>query len=245
MVVAPGLDECSTIAAQRPLGAIAQLVDRTLDFSTDQDLKPPACHVASELPSIGSLGHGQGCCKPCGFMHHKDGCSAGVGCNFCHLCPPGTIERQRQKQRKLVRAARRDSAHQNSSLPMPGTSPSDGSVTPPEHYAPSECSTVDTQGAEVETPSTEAAKSSVNNAISMPSTSFGTRMRMLSTGTRPASADCASSHDRPLGSVAPGPIDGHQLFVTMYSHVAASNSAAASANIAAARVMALQKRGGA
>jgi len=45
--------------------------------------------------SQGSLLHGTGRCKPCAFFYTK-GCKSGVGCLFCHVCPPG--EKQRRKQ---------------------------------------------------------------------------------------------------------------------------------------------------
>lgn len=40
-----------------------------------------------ELPSVGSLGHFRGQCKPCAFVHTK-GCTNGKRCQFCHLCDP-------------------------------------------------------------------------------------------------------------------------------------------------------------
>lgn len=58
------------------------------------------------LPSAGSSGHASGACKPCGFLHTR-GCSDGAACQFCHLCPPGTIEQQRKEKRRLVRALQR------------------------------------------------------------------------------------------------------------------------------------------
>jgi hypothetical protein len=58
------------------------------------------------LPSLGSVGHCYGVCRPCGFVHHKGGCTAGKDCSFCHLCPAGTIEKQRKMKRHLVRSQR-------------------------------------------------------------------------------------------------------------------------------------------
>jgi len=58
---------------------------------------------ATMLPSIGSLGHGSGRCKPCAFVG-KDGCRSGAECLFCHLCDPGEKKR-RKKQLKATRSA--------------------------------------------------------------------------------------------------------------------------------------------
>jgi len=44
---------------------------------------------------IGSVGHGQGLCKPCAFFR-KRGCILGARCSFCHLCEGG--ERKRRKK---------------------------------------------------------------------------------------------------------------------------------------------------
>jgi len=44
---------------------------------------------------IGSVGHGQGLCKPCVFFR-KRGCILGARCSFCHLCEGG--ERKRRKK---------------------------------------------------------------------------------------------------------------------------------------------------
>jgi len=53
------------------------------------------------LPSIGSVGHRLGVCKPCAFVF-KEGCRSGAECKFCHLCDPGEKKR-RKKERKDVR----------------------------------------------------------------------------------------------------------------------------------------------
>jgi len=50
-----------------------------------------------ELPTVGSRGHHLGKCKPCVFVH-RNGCSNGVDCAFCHLCDPDEKKR-RQKER--------------------------------------------------------------------------------------------------------------------------------------------------
>merc|ERR1712048_399776 len=50
-----------------------------------------------EMPTVGSLNHCTGTCRPCAHAHSR-GCKNGVQCNFCHLCPPGELKR-RQKAR--------------------------------------------------------------------------------------------------------------------------------------------------
>eukprot|EP00442_Polarella_glacialis_P055601 CAMPEP_0115128298 /NCGR_PEP_ID=MMETSP0227-20121206/51023_1 /TAXON_ID=89957 /ORGANISM="Polarella glacialis, Strain CCMP 1383" /LENGTH=329 /DNA_ID=CAMNT_0002532771 /DNA_START=53 /DNA_END=1042 /DNA_ORIENTATION=+ len=52
----------------------------------------------NQLPSMGSVGHHAGDCKPCAFLHSK-GCVSGKDCQFCHLCDSGEKKR-RQKDKK-------------------------------------------------------------------------------------------------------------------------------------------------
>mmetsp|Transcript_32495 Transcript_32495/g.61191 ORF Transcript_32495/g.61191 Transcript_32495/m.61191 type:complete len:338 (-) Transcript_32495:261-1274(-) len=53
---------------------------------------------STELPSVGSMGHDEGTCRPCAFLFKK-GCISGKDCAFCHRCPPGEKKR-RSKERK-------------------------------------------------------------------------------------------------------------------------------------------------
>merc|ERR1719497_150708 len=55
-----------------------------------------------ELPTRGSAMHHFGDCKPCAYAFHK-GCSNGVECQFCHLCPPGELKRRQKVKRSSQR----------------------------------------------------------------------------------------------------------------------------------------------
>mmetsp|Transcript_5170 Transcript_5170/g.9338 ORF Transcript_5170/g.9338 Transcript_5170/m.9338 type:complete len:135 (+) Transcript_5170:150-554(+) len=59
------------------------------------------------LPSVGSLSHDAGTCKPCVFLF-KEGCNSGKNCSFCHLCPPG--EKKRRKKERRTRTKKFDEA---------------------------------------------------------------------------------------------------------------------------------------
>jgi hypothetical protein len=56
-----------------------------------------------ELPSIGSLMHHKGECKPCTFFHTR-GCENGDNCKFCHLCGP----KEKKKRIKAQKAVQRE-----------------------------------------------------------------------------------------------------------------------------------------
>jgi len=68
-----------------------------------------------EMPTIGSLGHHLGTCKPCAFLFTK-GCGSGVNCIFCHLCPRG--EKKRRQKTKHA-AAKMKATFAESSLDAP------------------------------------------------------------------------------------------------------------------------------
>lgn len=75
-------------AAHPPSARVLRLEDALLETDLGSAL----------LPSVGSLGHNAGMCKPCAFLYNK-GCASGVDCQFCHLCGPGEKKR-RAKERK-------------------------------------------------------------------------------------------------------------------------------------------------
>mmetsp|Transcript_108153 Transcript_108153/g.316234 ORF Transcript_108153/g.316234 Transcript_108153/m.316234 type:complete len:219 (-) Transcript_108153:135-791(-) len=54
------------------------------------------------MPTVGSLGHWMGTCKPCAFAFK--GCQNGAACHFCHLCLPG----EKQRRRKLSKLATKE-----------------------------------------------------------------------------------------------------------------------------------------
>lgn len=61
---------------------------------------------SEDMPSVGSVGHASGRCKPCAFVHTK-GCASGPGCRFCHLCGPDE-KKNRRKQKMAARQANRE-----------------------------------------------------------------------------------------------------------------------------------------
>jgi len=58
-----------------------------------------------EMPSVGSVGHWNGTCKPCAFMAR--GCTSGVNCPFCHLCDVNEKKRRRKDKIAFMRELRR------------------------------------------------------------------------------------------------------------------------------------------
>lgn len=89
-----GSAEQSLLSVQPPyLGKARDVSTSPCDFEAQLAL--------SGFPSVGSLGHHSGTCKPCAFVHTK-GCANGLQCSFCHLCLPGSVK-SRRKEKKLVK----------------------------------------------------------------------------------------------------------------------------------------------
>jgi len=64
-----------------------------------------AVPAPESFPTIGSMGHFEGTCKPCAFFHTK-GCQQGPNCEFCHLCDASERKKRRKEKIALLREAR-------------------------------------------------------------------------------------------------------------------------------------------
>mmetsp|Transcript_38794 Transcript_38794/g.97498 ORF Transcript_38794/g.97498 Transcript_38794/m.97498 type:complete len:210 (-) Transcript_38794:604-1233(-) len=82
-------------AAQRKQAAVPLCLDDTVERATSGT---PAC------PSVGSAGHWLGMCKPCDWFH-RDRCTNGAACKYCHLCGADEGRRRRKEKKALVKAA--------------------------------------------------------------------------------------------------------------------------------------------
>jgi len=102
----------STPPSSRPATPPGLVSPAPTSFQAPPGLTLPAGVEQPVLGSVGSAGHDQGLCRPCGFFHHKNGCAAGTSCTFCHLCPAGAIERQRKLKRQLLRSMRNNGESQ-------------------------------------------------------------------------------------------------------------------------------------
>lgn len=60
------------------------------------DLSQFASPDESELPSVGSVLHASGTCRPCAWFWKPHGCGNGRHCCHCHLCPEGEIKARRK-----------------------------------------------------------------------------------------------------------------------------------------------------
>jgi hypothetical protein len=65
---------------------------------------PPPELGSPGLPSVGSMSHHNGECRPCAFFH-TSGCENKEQCTFCHLCGPS----EKKKRLRIHRAQKRES----------------------------------------------------------------------------------------------------------------------------------------
>merc|ERR1711924_536277 len=59
-------------------------------------------YASGALPSVGSVLHASGRCKPCGFLWKPQGCQYGAECQHCHSC--SVAEKKNRKKEKRQRA---------------------------------------------------------------------------------------------------------------------------------------------
>jgi hypothetical protein len=60
---------------------------------------------SQQAPTEGSKNHHLGQCKPCAFVF-KGGCTNGVSCKFCHLCPPEEKKMRKKTWKEQKRASK-------------------------------------------------------------------------------------------------------------------------------------------
>jgi hypothetical protein len=98
-VYVPGhLLQC--IAHETPV-PVSLALEKCVEQPASMIPPPPAPFVAFPLPSVGSAGHACGLCQPCEFFH-KQRCTAGASCHFCHLCGPQE-PKARRKAKKVIK----------------------------------------------------------------------------------------------------------------------------------------------
>lgn len=79
-------------------------------FSTSASLGPCSESLVDEfgfeVPSIGSLQHHAGFCRPCDFVGRGGSCRVGVDCAYCHICGPTENRRRKRIRQKLMRGGK-------------------------------------------------------------------------------------------------------------------------------------------
>jgi len=92
-----------------PFMSIQRFANEAQDIPAQQQVDTPSLPVLRlaealalpevgdpEMPTVGSVQHDSGRCKPCAFIWKEVGCNSGVNCLYCHICGPN--ERRRRKK---------------------------------------------------------------------------------------------------------------------------------------------------
>mmetsp|Transcript_36686 Transcript_36686/g.67255 ORF Transcript_36686/g.67255 Transcript_36686/m.67255 type:complete len:197 (-) Transcript_36686:308-898(-) len=96
-----------------------------------------ACPKHSDsLPSLGSLGHDDGLCKPCAYNNKPQGCRLGSACRFCHLCPPREVQRRKQVKRNLIRCISDNNRRRESAASLNSVMSGQASHPVPSSFGP-------------------------------------------------------------------------------------------------------------
>eukprot|EP00929_Paragymnodinium_shiwhaense_P000706 TRINITY_DN100940_c0_g1_i1.p1 TRINITY_DN100940_c0_g1~~TRINITY_DN100940_c0_g1_i1.p1 ORF type:complete len:663 (-),score=131.56 TRINITY_DN100940_c0_g1_i1:208-2196(-) len=61
------------------------------------------------IPSVGSLEHEKGNCKPCAWFWKPSSCQNGKNCQHCHLCPEGELKERKKAKRGGGKRKEKDS----------------------------------------------------------------------------------------------------------------------------------------
>mmetsp|Transcript_60322 Transcript_60322/g.188956 ORF Transcript_60322/g.188956 Transcript_60322/m.188956 type:complete len:331 (-) Transcript_60322:109-1101(-) len=64
-----------------------------------------ALEVRLPQASRGAVLHGAGGCRPCAWYWRPQGCSNGMDCCHCHMCPAGEVKARRKARMEVLRAS--------------------------------------------------------------------------------------------------------------------------------------------
>jgi hypothetical protein len=100
-----GWSECSTADATASTPASPGEPEPAYVTELSEVNAEPKLPTLEALPSLGSVTHATGNCKPCAFLNTK-GCANGADCTFCHLCERGEKKRRFKEKKAHFNALR-------------------------------------------------------------------------------------------------------------------------------------------
>merc|ERR1712232_375000 len=87
------------VESKLPEGVTKKNILDVLETRLSQGTDGPPLVPADGLPSVGSMFHASGTCKPCAWFWKPASCQNGKNCQHCHLCPEGELkDRKRAKK---------------------------------------------------------------------------------------------------------------------------------------------------
>eukprot|EP00931_Biecheleriopsis_adriatica_P011003 TRINITY_DN112062_c0_g1_i1.p1 TRINITY_DN112062_c0_g1~~TRINITY_DN112062_c0_g1_i1.p1 ORF type:complete len:338 (-),score=73.48 TRINITY_DN112062_c0_g1_i1:165-1178(-) len=89
--------------------SLSEFLGRSSEANKEETLKQQRLTRSSSAPAVMAAKrevHDPSSCRPCAyFLYKKDGCRQGDSCTFCHLCPRGTLKKQKKEKKRMLRAA--------------------------------------------------------------------------------------------------------------------------------------------
>ena len=84
--------------------AFIPLLAREVSEAETVDVDTKTFQGTVEVPNIGSVMHAAGECKPCAWFWKSRGCTNGVDCDYCHLCPSGALKERKKAKVAAIRS---------------------------------------------------------------------------------------------------------------------------------------------
>eukprot|EP00438_Fugacium_kawagutii_P017530 Skav224555 [mRNA] locus=scaffold2085:88776:89393:+ [translate_table: standard] len=114
-------DAGDCVVCHRSLGTLSTCTSQGADSGSEPEQPDFDCREVGPQWSVGAALHSQGDCKPCAWFWRPQGCTRGEACQHCHLCPPGALQRNKRRNRQLLKALKqkaREVSHTVRPLPQ-------------------------------------------------------------------------------------------------------------------------------
>lgn len=90
-------------AKTQPLASYRSFAPARTAGVVDSSRSQPVSSMQT-LPSVGSVLHGSGQCKPCAWFWKPQGCANGAECLHCHRCPPDALKSRKKAKVSALRS---------------------------------------------------------------------------------------------------------------------------------------------
>lgn len=101
----PDANSCCNGGSPPPVESCTGILDcgSSTDCASDLPEAEDLAEEVPELPSVGSVGHIDGSCRPCAWNWKPHGCRSGENCLYCHLCPDGIHQTVKKAKLAILR----------------------------------------------------------------------------------------------------------------------------------------------
>jgi len=101
------LQQPSYLPVPQPVGFADCFHDGTAlrgsSFLCEDAVQTGTDEVMRSFPSLGSVEHASGNCRPCAWFWKRQGCRNGADCRHCHLCPESELKQRKKEKIQALR----------------------------------------------------------------------------------------------------------------------------------------------